>query len=190
MANQKTASFGVGLRDRMCRIAAGLLAGAVCATFAVMPVTAGPADSSGYAVLFDDDFSSYGLDAGDWKAQNANCSVICIACWEGRCGAQLRQSCWIERSISTRGFRGIQLSYARRTANMEPGEALHVEWWDGYSWKLLESTRRTTFGYRTWTLPSAASNNENFRIRFRVAANRADEVGEVDSVVVSGYAIK
>lgn len=173
----------------MRRVAAGLLAGAACALASVMPVTAGPADSSGFAVLFSDDFSSLNFAAGDWRVQNANCSVICIACWEGRCGARMRQNCWIERAISTRGFGEIQLTCARRTANMEPGEALHVEWWDGQSWKVLEITRRTTFGYRTWTLPSTASNNDNFKIRFRVAANRADEVAEIDSVVVSGFAI-
>lgn len=190
MAFLKTAWSRVSQFNRTCRIAAGIAAGAACALAATLPVTAGSTDSSGYVVLFADDFSSYGLAEGSWKVQNANCSVVCIACWEGRCSSRMRQDCWMERSISTRGYEAIQLTYARRTANMEMGDALHVEWWDGSAWRLLESTRRTAFGYRTWSLPSAASDNERFKIRFRTVADRANETADVDSVVVSGIVIE
>ena len=100
--------------------------------------------------------------------------------------AQLRRKTWIERAISTFGMTDIQVSYVRRTARLESNESLFAEWWDGAAWRVLESTRDTAFASRTWTLPSGASNNAGFKIRFRLASNRTDETADIDGIVVTG----
>ena len=150
------------------------------------PVTATPAPPSGPVVVFADGFESGNLTAGGWVAQNADASASATAAFAGGWGGRLQRKTFIERAISTVGLAGIELSYVRRTAGLENNEWLRAEWWDGASWRTLESTRDTGFVSRTWTLPAAAANNPALRIRFRIQANRTDEVGYVDQVSLMG----
>jgi hypothetical protein len=137
-------------------------------------------------VVFADGFESGNLLAGSWSVQNSDAFASAAASSTGGWGARLVKKSWMERSISTVGFTGLQLSYMRRTAGLDNNEFLHVEWWTGSAWRVLESTKDTAFAARSWTLPAAAENNPSFRIRFRIAANRADEWGDVDQVTVMG----
>ena len=136
--------------------------------------------------LYADGFESGNLVAGGWRTQNADAFASTLARVDGAWGARMVRRTWMERAVSTVGHSQIRLSYVRRTAGLESNEFLAAEWWDGVAWRSLESTRDTAFASRSWTLPAAAAGNPAFKVRFRVSANRTDEWGDVDAVVVSG----
>ncbi len=90
----------------------------------------------------------------------------------------------MEFTVSTSGFTDITLSYERSTNKLDSGEALYVEWFDGASWVILESTRDRS-GTGSFTL-GAAADDTLLTIRFRLVANRKQEVASVDDVLLVG----
>jgi len=134
--------------------------------------------------LFFGGFES-GFSAEGWVT-SGNAVVHKGADQGGTWGARIKKSSWIERSVSTAGYDTIELTYARRTRNMESSESLTVEYWNGSSWVNLESTRSTSWGYPAWSLGSDADDNSAFKIRFRTNANRNNERGDVDDVELIG----
>ena len=149
-------------------------------------VTSTPTPPSGPVVVFAEGFESGNLTAGSWIAQNSDAFASAAAAFSGGWGGRMQRKTYIERAISTVGLTGIELSYVRRTAGLENNEWLRAEWWDGATWRTLETTRDAAFVSRTWALPAAAANNPAFRIRFRIQANRTDEVADIDQVAVTG----
>jgi len=149
--------------------------------------SATPEASSGGQVetIFFGGFESGNFSAEGWVT-SGNPVVHTGADRGGTYGARIRNTSWIEKSVSTAGYDTIELSYARRTRRMDSGEFLHVEYWNGSSWILLEATQGTSWGYPTWSLGSDANDNASFRIRFRTNANRNNERGDVDDVELIG----
>lgn len=136
--------------------------------------------------LFADGFESGNLTAGGWVVQSTNAFASTAARSDGSWGARVRRTSWMERSVSTAGFGSIEIRAARRTAGLESSEWLYVEWWDGSAWSVAAQVRPTAFEQAPIALPAAASNLSNFRIRFRVNANRNDEWADLDVVEVRG----
>lgn len=136
--------------------------------------------------LFADGFESGNLTAGGWVIQSTNSFASTGARFDGAWGARVRRTSWMERSVSTAGFGSIELRVARRTAGLESSEWLYIEWWNGSAWSVAAQVRPTAFEQVSLSLPPAAANLANFKIRFRVNANRNDEWADLDLVEVRG----
>ena len=136
--------------------------------------------------LFADGFESGNITAGGWTRQNTNSFTSTAATFDGAWGARVRRTSWLQRSISTAGHGDIEVRFARRTAGLENSEWLFLEWWNGSAWTIAAQARTTTYAEVTVTLPAAASNRSDFRIRFRTNANRNDEWADLDLVEVRG----
>jgi len=143
------------------------------------------ADSS---TLFGDGFESGNFTVGGWTTQNANATVSTKAKLTGAYGAKLAGTTWMQKAISTVGKSTIHVKYARKTAGLDAGENLYVEWSiDGSAWNNLETTQATAWASQDITCGSGANNNANFRVRWRTNANSAaNEYAYVDDVVITG----
>lgn len=141
----------------------------------------------GPVTLFADGFESGNLSSGGWST-SGNVSAHTKADRTGVYGARLKRSSSITRAVDTSGFATVELSYSRRSRNMDSGEYLHVEWSadGGSSWTVAEFVNSTSWADPTVTLPVGAGDNPNFVIRFRTNANRNNERGDVDDVEVIG----
>lgn len=137
-------------------------------------------------LLLSEGFESGNLGAGGWTAQNGDASVTNQAARSGAKGARMKRTTWIERAVNTSGYAVIRLEYSRRTQGLDSNERLHVEWWSGSVWQLVESTNSTSWADQVFVLDAAAGNNPAFRIRFRTDANLTNERGDVDNVRVIG----
>jgi subtilisin family serine protease len=176
----------------------GLVNGVTYSYFVVAEDTAGNASAASSVVsrtpvapppqqtLFADGFESGNLTAGGWVIQSTNSFASTAAKFDGAWGARVRRTSWMERTISTAGFNSIELRVARRTAGLESNEWLYIEWWNGSAWSVAAQVRPTAFEQVALSLPPAAANLSNFKIRFRTNANRNDEWADLDVVEVRG----
>ncbi len=73
-----------------------------------------------------------------------------------------------------------------RVTNHDNGERMEVQYWNGSSWSTLDSITSSTWSDALYTLPADAANSSDFRLRFITNANRSNESGWVDDVVISG----
>ena len=106
---------------------------------------------------------------------------------------QLRKDEAIERLIPTVGYTDITVSFALGASSLDRStEVVRALWYDGSQWGVLhaiaggdaeEDGQLHTFSV---SLPSGAADNANFRLRFEIAANSANDYGYVDDVLVSG----
>jgi len=139
------------------------------------------------AVLFSDGFESGNFTTGGWTTQNTNAIVSTKAKLTGAYGAKLAGTTWMQKAVSTVGKSTIYVQYARKTAGLDAGEYLYVEWSiDGSVWNNLETTQATAWASQDFTCGSGANNNANFRVRWRTNASAANtEYAYVDDVVVT-----
>jgi hypothetical protein len=135
-------------------------------------------------VLFSDGFESG--DLAGWQTQNGRASANQGNARTGQWVARLRRTTWIQRNLSTAGFDNITLSVSVRVTNHDNGERMEVQYWNGSSWSTLDSITSSTWSDALYTLPADAANSSDFRLRFITNANRSNESGWVDDVVISG----
>ncbi|HIF42462.1 MAG TPA: hypothetical protein EYQ74_15370 [Planctomycetes bacterium] len=140
--------------------------------------------ASGNAI-FSDGFESGDYLTGSWVVQNKKAKIRKRASKTGNWGARLKRKTWIERAVDTTGLSNIAVSYWRKTKNLIAGERMRVQWWNGSNWTTLEDATGTSWGQATFSLPSSADNNSNFKIRFRTNSNQNKGWGDVDDVTVA-----
>jgi hypothetical protein len=136
-------------------------------------------------VLFADGFESGSFAAGGWSAQNGDAKVGNKA-YTGVKGGELKKTTWMETAISTVGHTDIHFKYARYTEKYDSGEVLRVEWYDGSSWHVVETTQGTSWAAQDFALGAGASNNAGFKIRFLTNANDKKEKAYVDDIEITG----
>lgn len=136
-------------------------------------------------LLFGDDFESGNFSVGSWIVQDYKAQVRREAANTGSFGAQLKSSTSIELAVSTAGFTGVEVRYAFRTRAMESGESLTVEYFDGSSWNILESTRATNWSTVNFS-DAGLSNNADMRLRFTTNAHSSNKRALIDDVEVIG----
>ncbi|MFA4952889.1 MAG: BPL-N domain-containing protein [Candidatus Pacearchaeota archaeon] len=100
----------------------------------------------------------------------------------------------LEKAISTIGYNGITLKYARRLVGLDAADEFKAKWFDGTNWYVLEQTGKNSandanYVVKIFSLPSAASNNLNFRIKFECTAGAVSEFCRVDNVNISSSSI-
>jgi len=142
------------------------------------------AGSGGSNDLLSDGFESGTLSTG-WST-TGNIQVHGNAANTGSYGVRMRRTSSLEHAIDASGRTNIVLSYARGTSGYDGGEFLTVDWFDGSSWTVLEGTNATGYATRSFSLGAVADGNPNLRIRFSSNANRNNELGLLDDVVVNG----
>ncbi len=148
--------------------------------------------SSGPEVLFADGFESGGFAEGGWTSENRDAGVKGSAAFTGSSGVELKRSTWIETQVSTLGYHSIGLRYTRMTTQLDAGEFLFVEWWDGSGWRVVESTSDGNWDSIDVPLPNTddqepgADDNASFKIRFRLESNDRKEKARIDDVEISG----
>ena len=149
-------------------------------------VSAVPSEPPPFVQLFADGFESGNHTAGGWVRQNSHAFASTSSAYTGAWGARLRRSTWLERSVSTAGVQDVVVSYARRTSNLTSSQWLYAEWWNGSTWSQLEATRATSFQEVSFALPAGASNNGQFKLRFRLNSNNNGRTADVDDVEITG----
>ncbi|MDP2926412.1 MAG: hypothetical protein Q8N99_08595 [Nanoarchaeota archaeon] len=93
----------------------------------------------------------------------------------------------IERAVSTSGYNNIKVSYYRRLIGLDSADEFKAKWYDGTTWQILEQTgtnsaNDASYVYKEYVLPSIASNNLNFKLRFECTAGAVSEFCRVDNV--------
>ncbi|MFT4542853.1 MAG: hypothetical protein ACI841_004374 [Planctomycetota bacterium] len=146
--------------------------------------TGGPGETE----LFSDGFESGDFTAGGWVLTTSRPRVKTAARRTGSWGSRIRRSSAIERTVSTAGFKDIRVEFSRRTRNLDAGENLTVEWFNGSSWIIIEVVGDTGNAWSdlSFDLPSGANNRSNFRVRFTTNASQGKERGDVDNVKTFG----
>ncbi|MCD6414310.1 MAG: hypothetical protein J7L23_01635 [Candidatus Diapherotrites archaeon] len=103
---------------------------------------------------------------------------------------------YIERSISTKGFKNIKLKYARAVRDVEgsKNECLLVQYYNGTTWNTVPGGKYCGIYYYFdgWTITKDlksrkdANDNPKFRIRFILTNVECDESAFVDRVKLEG----
>lgn len=95
---------------------------------------------------------------------------------------------YLEKSISTIGFRGISVSYNRKLVGLDAADDFSAEWFDGNTWNVLEhvsSQDNANYISKIYFPPSSANENPNFKIRFMCETGAVSEYCRIDNVKVS-----
>lgn len=98
---------------------------------------------------------------------------------------------YLEVAISTVGFSNIEISYHRQLIGLDAADKFVAEWFDGTDYHVLESKKRVSdnsYVYKVFFLPSGASENPNFKIRFTCECGAVSEEARLDDVKVTGCA--
>ncbi len=96
----------------------------------------------------------------------------------------------MEKTISTFGYSNIKVSYYRKLVGLDIADEFKAKWFDGTSWNILEQTGSSSandavYVYKEFVLPSSASNNANFALKFECTAGAVSEYCRVDNVKIS-----
>jgi hypothetical protein len=148
--------------------------------------TPAPTNTPGAGDLpFFDDFED--ADMSDWTIVG-HAVIRNDLCYAGTYCAGAKQGGTFEQTISTAGSTNVHVKYAGATkGNLDAGESLKVEWYDGSSWTLLdEIVSEGTFVYRDWDMPAGADDNASFAVRFTANCDHTIEWVYVDNVEVTG----
>jgi hypothetical protein len=176
------ARSGVSRRRAVPRLgAAAFVVAALVVTVGVAPREAAAAPQT----IFQDGFESGNITAGGWTSTGA--LTVDSPAYAGAYAARIDDSGSLQKTVSTVGFTGISLSYARYTYAYESYEEVTVEWsTNGTTWTEIEQYNTSGWGVKQVALPSSADGQSALRIRFRSDANGAYERFRVDEFVVSG----
>jgi len=134
--------------------------------------------------IFADDFESGSFSTGGWTIVAGSPAVHEQAPYTGVYGVKFYRYSAIEKAVSTIGKSSIFVEYDRRTDGYDPEDFFEVEWYDGASWNLLESTQDSSWGHPVFALPAGADNNPDFIIRFTSNVNRPTDKAYLDNVEI------
>lgn len=156
----------------------------VCMLFLFSAVTA-TADT-----LFYDGFEG---GTGNWTTSGTSLGVL-NTFW-GAYSLETDNSDTAVRAQSTVGYSNIRVQFQHQTSGLDafPADYVHLEYSTngGSSWSTSASWS-SNFGWtwRSYTMPSGANDNANFRIRLRGQTNSNNDNGWWDEVVILGDPIQ
>ncbi|MCK4761248.1 MAG: metallophosphoesterase family protein [Candidatus Aminicenantes bacterium] len=135
------------------------------------------------ALPWSDGFESGDVETGGWEI--AGKVTTDSDSYDGAYSAEINGGGSLTKSISTLGFSDVTVKYARKTALLDAGEFLLVEWSDGTNWYEIEQTQDTGWVYKQFALPAGAGEKASFKLRFdNLGDNR--EYAYIDLVEISG----
>lgn len=96
----------------------------------------------------------------------------------------------LERTIPTTNYQGISIKYARKLIGLDTADEFKAKWFDGSTWTILEQTgsksaNDASYITKSFSLPSSANNNQNFKIRFECTAGAVSEYCRIDNINIS-----
>ena len=97
----------------------------------------------------------------------------------------------MEINISTSGYQNINFSYYRKLIGLDSADEFQSMWFNGTGWTVLDFTGSSaandaSYNFTIFSLPSTASNNPNFKIRFECTAGAVSEYCRIDNVNLTG----
>jgi hypothetical protein len=96
----------------------------------------------------------------------------------------------VETDVDTTGYEDINFSFYAHTENMDGGEYVAADWYNGTGWTQLMSVQTiAAYTFYNYSLPSSADNNAGFKIRFRCSSDANNEDCEIDNVQVTGTSL-
>jgi hypothetical protein len=143
-------------------------------------------DASG--MIFKEDFEDRLTDRG-WTVSNGDYDYV----WdttanEGKKSVKIKYASWIQKAISTAGYKDIKVKYACKVTNFDKNENLAVEWSaDGTTWNNLEKATDADWAVKEFPLGPEADNKTGFRIKFKTnARGDTDKYASVDALEITG----
>ncbi len=96
----------------------------------------------------------------------------------------------LEKTIPTTNYQGISIKYARKLVGLDTADEFKAKWFDGSIWTILEQTgsksaNDANYIVKSFSLPSTASSNPNFKIRFECTAGAVTEYCRIDNINIS-----
>ena len=96
----------------------------------------------------------------------------------------------LEKIIPTTNYQGIKIQYVRKLVGLDTADEFKAKWFDGSSWNVLEQTdsksaNDASYIQKSFSLPTTANNNANFRIKFECTAGAVSEYCRIDNVNIS-----
>jgi len=103
----------------------------------------------------------------------------------------LQTTAAIKRTVSTVGYKDISVSFYLGANSLDSSaENMQMTWYDGSVWTVLaqitDGTEDNALHIYQCTLPTAAANNPNFAVKFKLNGSSTDDYGYVDNVTVKG----
>lgn len=139
------------------------------------------------------DFAGWSFDP-EWSLGHTSQSVH-----SGEWAADIRgptsepEGSVLECGISTTGFQDISLGiWGKVREGLESADSISVEWWSGESWSIMLSYSGIPAGdwqYASVTLPPAAGDNGDFRLRLRATLSGTTDRMNFDDLILSGVLI-
>jgi len=139
--------------------------------------------STATLVLFADGFED-GFAAAGWETD----SYLSVIAYEGAHSAKMNNEEYVQKSLSTVGHPNIIVRYVCQTQDFESDKHFVTEWYDGAAWHTLEDLTGTfTWVHKEFSLPVAAGNNPDFRLRFRIYNTVYEDLAFVDNVEILAW---
>ncbi|MBW2968194.1 hypothetical protein KY362_06940 [Candidatus Woesearchaeota archaeon] len=158
-------------------------------TFTLTPDDPGLAESNG---TFFEGFESGSLDTNNWTTSGAGEAWYVEATnpYAGTYPAKTKPSgaeSIMETGVNTEGYQDINFSFYAETSELDSGEYIAADWYNGTDWiNLMNETDIASYTLYSYTLPSTADNNADLKIRFRGYASDSNEKAFIDNVQVTG----
>lgn len=149
------------------------------------------------------DITNEGFESGvipvNWtvynNAANRNWYIANTNPYSGTYNAQVYatgvdKNAYLEASFSTLGYSSINVSYYRQLVGLDGPDDFIVQWYDGSAYHTLEqlgtASENKNYVYKEFILPTEATNNINFKLRFTCENGATTEYCRVDNVLISG----
>ncbi len=134
-------------------------------------------------VLFADGFETENFTAGGWETKNP--FIDRNEASRGYISAVLKGRSSLTKVFATRPFKNIRLRFDYKTENLNTGDSLALEWYDGSSWQALQKLEPSP-GWKkiTASFPAEADDNYDFSFRLVSAFGSEDTQAWIDEVAL------
>ncbi len=101
-------------------------------------------------------------------------------------------NCWMQRTVSTVGYRDIVFRVYLGAASYEAYESLIAYWWDGAVWQKVKTIKNGApeedgqLHFQEFSLPAGAENRSDFKIAFGQWDADSGDYGYIDNVEILG----
>lgn len=137
-------------------------------------------------IFFDDFDAGYASWATSGDVSSDNFPAI------GANSVRMRKDGQVWRTIDTSGYNNISITWTMAAGSLENNEYCYVEINTGSGWSTIASLGNgqdnNSFNSGTVSLSSAADNNSNFQIRYRIIAGAVGDYCYGENTTVTGTA--
>jgi hypothetical protein len=154
--------------------------------------------NSSATTIFFDGFETGNLSGWNLTTNNSgakNWTVLNVSAYLGIYHAQSNPesantpASTMEHAINASDYKNLTFSYRRWLVLPTSLKNFTVSWYNGTAWVVAESVvnvNDANYSLSSFSLPAAASNNPNFRIRFDCTSGAVGDFCRVDNVKVRG----